>query len=101
LLLREVWPPRPTQSLRKLRENILREIAIISRKEVYRCAGMFPGGVSLVQKLDLGAARFIYETRQFKVSEKVLIHCDTTAISVYTNLGTGEPKCNIWKDEVY
>jgi len=56
--------------LLELRENSLREIAIISRKEVHRCEEMFPRGVSLVQKLDLGAVRFFYETRQFKLPEK-------------------------------
>jgi len=67
-----------------LRENSLREIAIISRKEVHRCAEMFAGGVSLVQKLDLSATKFLYETRHFKIPEKILIHGDTKTPPVYT-----------------
>jgi len=74
-----------TQSLHELRENSLREIAIISRKEVHRCGEMFPGGASLVQKLYPGAERFLYETRRFKLPKKIRIHGDITAIPVYTN----------------
>jgi len=74
-----------TQSLHELRNNSLREIALIYRREVHRCGEMFPRGASLVQKLDLGAVRFLYETGRFKLPEKIRIHGDTTtAIPVCT-----------------
>jgi len=73
-----------TQSFHELRENSLREIAIISRREVHWCGEMFLGGASLFQKLDLGAVRFLYETRRFKLPERIGIHGDTAAIPVCT-----------------
>jgi hypothetical protein len=89
--------------LRELKENSLREIVIISRKEVHRCGKMFPERVSLFQKLDLGAVRFPYETKQFKLPEKIRIHGDTTAIPVHTTTleGRREPEYNTRKNAVY
>jgi len=86
-----------TQSLHELRENRLREIAMISRKDVHRCEEMFLGVASLVQKLYLGTVRFLCDTRRFKLPEKIRIRGDITAIPIYM---TREPKYNIQKDAV-